>query len=95
MFYLFQPLPGSDFVNTIFTSGGSHNSNNTLLMHNVNSLVDIYIWDLYVQDETLIYIDDTFMCMDKTYVYGWYSWMDEIIVYDCIYNYVYMCDFLV
>jgi hypothetical protein len=31
--------------------------------------------------------------MDETYVYRWESWMDEIIVYDCIY--VYMCDFLV
>jgi hypothetical protein len=28
MFYLFQPLPGADFVNGLFTSGGSHNSNN-------------------------------------------------------------------
>jgi hypothetical protein len=28
MFYLFQSLSGSDFVNTLFASGGSHNSNN-------------------------------------------------------------------
>jgi hypothetical protein len=27
MFYLFQPLPGSDFVNTLFALGGSYNSN--------------------------------------------------------------------
>jgi hypothetical protein len=35
MFYLFQPLPGSNFVNAIFAS-------------NENSLVDIYVVDLYV-----------------------------------------------
>jgi hypothetical protein len=28
MFFLFQHLPGSNFVNTLFASGGSHNSNN-------------------------------------------------------------------
>jgi hypothetical protein len=38
----------------------------TLLMHNENLLVDIYIWDLYTYDETLMYMDDIFMCMDKT-----------------------------
>jgi hypothetical protein len=38
----------------------------TLLMRNENFLVDICVWDLYVYDETLMYMDVTFMCMDKT-----------------------------
>jgi hypothetical protein len=46
IFYLFQPLLGFDFVNIIFASRGSHNSNNPL-MHHENSLVDIYVWELY------------------------------------------------
>jgi hypothetical protein len=33
--------------------------------------------------------------MDKTYVYGWENWMDEIfymiVMYDCIYVWLYIC----
>jgi hypothetical protein len=46
MFYLFQPLLSADFVNALFTSGVSHNSNNP--PRNGYFLVDIYVWDLYV-----------------------------------------------
>jgi hypothetical protein len=39
----------------------------TLLMCNKKFLVDIYVWDFFIDDTCM---DETLMCMDDTYVYG-------------------------
>jgi hypothetical protein len=47
MFYLFQPLPILTLLTPFLTPEVATTPMTILLMRNKNSLVDIYVWDLY------------------------------------------------
>jgi hypothetical protein len=92
MFYLFQPLPGSDFINTLFASSSSYFIMKFPSRYLYSRLVWLWMrrcvwmtllmctygWHLCVCEWMRL------MCM------GYQCWMDEIIVYDC-YVWLYIC----